>query len=178
MAGRKLVVDFYDSKLNAAESRNASIRACENDLAMVGTEALFLTQVEDMIGCKDQEGAAVGLPDLGAVVTSTQQRCAPISFPITGTTVDSATLDESEQTYYGNQGEAKWLLLRHRERPARPDRHRQRREERCPARRQTRTLQLAGIEPEQGLTVGVSARDPQSAYTAIVQSMKADGSNF
>ena len=36
LAGRKVVVDFYDSKLNANEARNATINACENDLAIVG----------------------------------------------------------------------------------------------------------------------------------------------
>ena len=177
VAGRRLVVDFYDSKLNATESRNATIQACGNDLAMVGTEALFLTQVEDMVGCKDEAGGAVGLPDLGAVVTSTQQRCAPISFPITGTAVDCATLDDPEQTYYGNQGEAKWLLSQHKNDLHGPIVIGNDVKNDVPLA-QAKTLQLAGITPEQGSTVGVSARDPQSAYTAIIQHMKSDGSNY
>lgn len=37
LAGRKLVVDFYDSHANPSETRNAEIQACQNDLAMVGT---------------------------------------------------------------------------------------------------------------------------------------------
>ena len=149
VAGRRLVVDFYDSKLNATESRNATIQACGNDLAMVGTEALFLTQVEDMVGCKDEAGGAVGLPDLGAVVTSTQQRCAPISFPITGTAVDCATLDDPEQTYYGNQGEAKWLLSQHKNDLHGPIVIGNDVKNDVPLA-QAKTLQLAGITPEQG----------------------------
>ena len=37
LAGRKVVVDFYDSKLNPNDTTNAEIQACENDVAMVGT---------------------------------------------------------------------------------------------------------------------------------------------
>ena len=33
LAGRKVVVDFYDSKLNPNETTNAEIQACENDVA-------------------------------------------------------------------------------------------------------------------------------------------------
>src|SRR5438034_6332732 len=36
IAGRKLVVDFIDSHLNANDSRNAVITACTDDYAMVG----------------------------------------------------------------------------------------------------------------------------------------------
>src|SRR4051794_3842947 len=66
VAGRKLVVDFYDSRLNPTQARNATISACENDLAMVGTAAIFLTSVDDIVTCKDQAGQAVGLPDLSS----------------------------------------------------------------------------------------------------------------
>ena len=45
IAGRKLVVDVYDSKLNANEARNAFIAACEKDFALVGTTSLFVTHV-------------------------------------------------------------------------------------------------------------------------------------
>ena len=36
LAGRKVVVDVIDSKLNADEARNAVIQACAEDFAMVG----------------------------------------------------------------------------------------------------------------------------------------------
>src|SRR5262249_37754712 len=45
IAGRKVVIDFIDSKLNPNETRNAIIKACANDFAMVGGEALFLNNV-------------------------------------------------------------------------------------------------------------------------------------
>src|ERR1039457_7574038 len=42
LAGRKVVVDFIDSKLSAPDSRNAVIRACAQDFALVGTSPGFL----------------------------------------------------------------------------------------------------------------------------------------
>jgi hypothetical protein len=63
IAGRKVVVDFLDSKLSADEARNAAIQACSDDFAMVGSEALFLNNVDDMVACKDAQGNATGLPD-------------------------------------------------------------------------------------------------------------------
>ena len=85
LAGRKVVVDFYDSHLNPNESRNATIQGCENDYALVGTSALFLTQVEDIVNCKDQAGQATGIPDMSAVTTGVPESCSPMAFPAFGT---------------------------------------------------------------------------------------------
>ena len=51
LAGRKVVVDFIDSKLNGDETRNAIIKACQNDFAIVGTGALFMNNVDDLVSC-------------------------------------------------------------------------------------------------------------------------------
>ena len=61
LAGRKVVVDFYDSKLNGNEARNATIQGCQNDYALVGTSALFLArgrrhrQLPRQGGCGDRD---------------------------------------------------------------------------------------------------------------------------
>src|SRR5205823_140971 len=65
LAGRKVQVDFIDSKLNPNEARNAVIKACAEDFALVGTAAIFLNQADDEINCVDAAGKATGLPDLG-----------------------------------------------------------------------------------------------------------------
>src|SRR6476469_3045756 len=70
VAGRRLQVDFIDSKLNPNASRNALITACAQDLALVGTSSVFMTNMTDAVQCPDQSGNAVGLPDLGGVVPS------------------------------------------------------------------------------------------------------------
>jgi len=82
LAGRKVVVDFYDSKINPNETRNAPISACSNDLAMVGTAAVFIATVTDMVGCKDQAGAVTGLPDIPFVETGVAAQCNTESFPV------------------------------------------------------------------------------------------------
>ena len=56
LAGRKVVVDFYDSKLNGNESRNATIQGCQNDYALVGTSALFLSEVDGHRQLRGQGG--------------------------------------------------------------------------------------------------------------------------
>jgi len=42
IGGRKLVLDFYDSKLNPNQARNNIITACGNDIAMVGNGMFLL----------------------------------------------------------------------------------------------------------------------------------------
>ena len=179
LAGRKVVVDFYDSKLNPNEARNATIEACQNDLAMVGTAALFLSSVSDMVNCTDQAGQATGLPDLSSVVTGVPETCAPISFPAFGAAIDCATVTQNPQTFYGNAGPAKLELSKHKGGLHGPmlvssdtkDANRG-------GTILALTAQKAGIKADQGTTITKSGRDPQSAYTDVVQKMKADGSNY
>ena len=75
-SGRKVVVDFLDSKLNPNETTNAEISACQNDVATVGTSAVFLTSVDNMRNCKDSTGAVTGLPDIPFVSTALVQQCS------------------------------------------------------------------------------------------------------
>jgi hypothetical protein len=180
LAGRKVVVDFYDSHLNGNESRNATIEGCQNDYALVGTSALFLTQVDDIVNCKDQAGQATGIPDLSAVTTGVPESCSAMSFPAYGTQIDCATVTQNPQTYFTNQGPGKWELSKNKKglhgvfivgndtKDA--------------ARGGTITslaAQHAGIKADQGdPVVSVSGRDPQSVFTPIVQKMKQDGSNY
>ncbi len=179
IAGRKLVVDFTDSHLNANDSRNATITACQNDLAMVGGAALFLSSVSDITGCKDQAGQAVGLPDIGSVVTGVPETCAPTSFPAIGVQIDCATITQNPQTFYGNAGPDKWLLSKNKGGLHGPmvigsD-------TKDAARGGTilaLTAAAAGVKADQGTTIPRSGRDPQSAYTPIVQQMKTDNSNY
>jgi hypothetical protein len=179
LAGRKVVVDFYDSQVNANAARNATIDACENDLAMVGTMVLFLTSVDDMVNCKDQAGQVTGLPDLSSTAVGIPEACAPTSFPAIGTQVQCDTITENPQTYNGNQGEGLWLVKTKGGKLHGPflvssdtkDANRG-------GTLLALSLQHAGIEPDQATTVAKSATEPQSAYTGIINQMKAKGSNF
>jgi hypothetical protein len=179
IAGRKVAVDFYDSKVNANAARNATIDACENDLAMVGTLAVFLTSVDDMVNCKDRAGKVTGIPDLSSTAVGIPEACAPTSYPVLGTQIRCATITHNPQTYNGNQGEGLWLARTKGRKLHGPflvsiD-----------TKDATRggtllalSLQHAGIKADQGSVVAKAATDPQSAYTGVVNQMKVHNSNF
>jgi hypothetical protein len=180
LADRKVVVDFYDSKLNPNEARNGTIQGCGNDLALVGTSALFLTQVDDITNCVDKAGQPVGIPDLSAVTTGVPESCMPMAFPAYGTAIKCDTITQNPQSYFANQGPAKWELSQHK-----GGLHGDTivgNDTKDASRGGTIVglgAQHAGIKPDQGdPVVAVSGRDPQSVFTPIVQKMKEDNSNW
>jgi ABC-type branched-subunit amino acid transport system substrate-binding protein len=177
IAGRKVVVDVYDSKLNANETRNAFIEACEKDFALVGTTALFVTQLDDMENCKDSKGQATGIPDIAGITTSATQACSHVSYSTAAFSVVCDTLDQDPPTQQGNvgpfkyyvdklKGDAHGALLMSNDTP----------DARRSGAANLQTAKTAGIEPD--VELALSSRDPQSAYTPVVQKMKTDGSNF
>jgi hypothetical protein len=177
VAGRKLVVDFIDSKLNANEARNGVITACGQDFALVGTSALFLPNVDDAVNCVDKSGATTGLPDVAAIVTGVPESCSPVTYSINPPQLDCSTKDQHPQTYWGNQGDAKWLLKQNKN-----DLHgsyvvgNDTKDALRGATAIVDTSIQAGIKADQKVTL--SGRDPQSAYTPVVNQMKNDNSNF
>ena len=60
LAGRKLVMDFYDSHVNPNETRAAEISACQNDVAMVGTSAALLNTIEEIARLQGLDGSDDG----------------------------------------------------------------------------------------------------------------------
>ena len=176
IAGRKLEVDFIDSKLNPNETRNAIITACSQDLAMVGTSAALFTGLEDLVGCKDKAGAATGIPDIGAIVLGTNEACSPVTFPVAPAQIDCTTAGQSPQTYRANQGPYKYLLKKHKS-LAGP--YIQTSDSTDAARTTTvlqKTAQHAGIKITSSPFLTNSA--PQNAYTTIVNQMKQAGSTY
>jgi ABC-type branched-subunit amino acid transport system substrate-binding protein len=108
VAGRKVQVDFIDSKLSPDETRNGIIQACANDFALVGTTALFLNNVDDMLSCKDLAGKATGLPDVPELTTDPTHQRAAVSFPtIIPGLVQS---DPSNTQYHVAIGQFKWFI--------------------------------------------------------------------
>jgi ABC-type branched-subunit amino acid transport system substrate-binding protein len=177
IAGRKVVVDFLDSQLSADEARNAVIKACSEDFALVGTSALFLNNVDDIEACSDRSGSATGLPDIAVVTTEVQQQCSPTTFGINPPQIVCATKDRHPQTYQGNAGRVAYyrkqagkklhgVFVYTSDIKA--------------ANNSTRAiavpLQKAGIGVDQ--QVDVSSRVPQTVYTPIIQRMKDEGSNY
>jgi ABC-type branched-subunit amino acid transport system substrate-binding protein len=105
IAGRKIVIDFHDTKLNPTETRNAIIQACANDFATVGGESLFMSNVDDLVGCKDANGDTTGLPDVPGLALDVSQKCSPVTWQNSGDATFCATRDQSPQTYKAQQGE-------------------------------------------------------------------------
>ena len=146
LAGRKVVVDFIDSKLNSNEARNGVITARQDDFAMVGTSALFLPNVDDMVSCDDQAGAATGLPDVAAIVTGVPESCSPVTFPINPPQLDLQ-----------HQGRAPADVLRQPGRRA------------VPARARTRTTSTARM------LAGNDTKDALRGATAIIDTVDQRG---
>ena len=178
IAGRKLVVDVYDSKLNANETRNAFIEACEKDFALVGTTALFVTQVDDMVNCKDSKGQATGIPDIGGLITSLiealfaadllpQRAAGAVRHGWRRTPSRTrARWEPSSTSPDQTKGGAHGALLTSNDTP----------DARRSGEANMLLVKKAGVKPD--AEVSLSSRDPQSAFTPVVQEMKAKGSNF
>jgi len=177
IAGRKVAVDFIDSKLNADETRNAFITACENDFAVVGASALFVNNVDDIQGCVDKAGAATGLPDLAVVTTEVVQQCSPTTFGINPPQIICDTATQHPQTYQANAGRSFFYQQKfgkdlHGAYVYSQD---------LKAANNANRATMGGMV-ERGIKADsqtdVSSRAPQSALTPIIQSMKDKSSNY
>jgi hypothetical protein len=177
LAGRKVVVDFYDSKLDPAETRNAVIQACENDAVMSGTSAIFLTSVDEMRGCKDAKEQVTGIPDIPAFAPNVSQQCSDQSFPVIVPALLCATKDAHPQTYQTNVQRAFFyqevygkhlhgVYIFNNASKAAHD----------ALFAQLGGLREVGITSDQDFDEAANAQ--QSVYTQIVQTMKTKGSNY
>ena len=179
LAGRKIVVDFIDSKLSADEARNAVIKACSQDFALVGTSALFLNNVDDMEGCVNQAGAAVGLPDLAVVTTEVAQQCSPTTYGVNPPQIICSTKAQHPQTYQGNAGRAFYY-----EKKFGKDLHgayifsKDLKAAENANRASMTQMQKAGPGIKQDFEALVGGRSTQPEYTPIVQQMKDKSSNY
>jgi hypothetical protein len=176
LAGRKVVVDFIDSKLNADETRNAIITACSEDFAIIGTSALFVNNTDDLVGCVDSAGAATGLPDFPVVTTEPEHQCSPVSHPINPPTLLCSTIDQHPQTYRAAIGPTRYYLKKYKDLHGAflyPSDLRAAKDSQVPL---FTAQQDAGIKAD--VETDVSARAPQSAYTPIIQQMKDAGSTY
>ncbi|HZP28312.1 MAG TPA: ABC transporter substrate-binding protein [Acidimicrobiia bacterium] len=178
IAGRKLVVDFYDSKINPNESRNATIQACQNDFAMVGTSSVFLTTVDDMRACKDKAGNATGIPDIPFVTTALVQQCSDESFPMAPPQVLCNTKDQHPQTFQASIGRAYYYQKKYGK-----DLHgvyvfgndsKSARDSSFSSG--LGQMRAVGVKSDEDFDR--SGRATQADFTAVVQSIKAHNSNY
>jgi ABC-type branched-subunit amino acid transport system substrate-binding protein len=174
--GRRLQVDFIDSKLSADEARNALVRACQEDFAIVGTTALFMNNIEPMISCPDQAGRVTGLPDVPVLQTEIEHQCSQTSYAIIVGGLDCATKDAAEKTVTVRTGAGKYYTKRNKNLHGvfmlAGD------------LRSTVNAALPQIEGYKSLGVKsdgefkVSGLSPQAAFTPIAQEIKSKGSTY
>jgi ABC-type branched-subunit amino acid transport system substrate-binding protein len=109
LAGRKVVVTFYDSKLNPDEAVNAYTQACQNEFATVGSGAFVLLNPDPVQTCKDKAGNAIGLPDVAALTISAGAATSKSSYGIIQAGQDftaaqpTFTVSEYGWSYYFDQ---------------------------------------------------------------------------
>jgi len=176
VAGRKLVVDFIDSQLNANKSRNSVITACQNDFAMVGGAVLFLTSADDLLGCPDKSGAKTGLPDMPSFSAGIVESCTPVTFGLNPPQLDCSTQFATKQRYTNSVGMARWLQKKFGKLHGAMLYPIDTKDAERGGRSILDAVQKAGIKADQ--YKGISATTPQSGYTPIVAQMKADRSNY
>jgi ABC-type branched-subunit amino acid transport system substrate-binding protein len=174
---RQLEVKTWDSKLDANESKNGLIDACQSALAMVGSNALFNPDMTPLTGCLDQAGAPTGVPDMAALANDVNQLCGATTFTIQFRSEECPVNVGQPRNFTVQVGAAGKLAADHPEGlhglflvpgdlPT------------------TRQSAIPNIEAQKadGIVFDaaklVSGRAEQSAYTPLVQELKASGGNY
>ncbi|HEX3924771.1 MAG TPA: ABC transporter substrate-binding protein [Streptosporangiaceae bacterium] len=177
LAGRKVVVDFCDAKLDPNATTNCVIKACQNDFAMVGTAANALNDFSDLDTCKNAAGQPVGIPNLAAFGFPPYS-CDKVTYLISGIGSYCATAKDNPQTYTVNIGDFRYyqshfsglhgVWVYNDDVPA------------------VRITSIPGFQAGVNLGIGkdgggfypASGAAPQSAMIPIIQVMKQSGSTL
>ena len=173
---RQLKVETWDSKLDATESKNGLINACQKALATVGGNSLFNPDVSPMTDCPDQAGAVTGVPNMAALANDVNELCAPTTFTIQYQAEECPIPASGDRHFTFINGHAQKLIELHPDNtqglgliPGD-----------LPTTRQSAMPNLEA-QSQAGITfnhqVFVSGRDEQSAYTSRVQFLKS-GDNY
>jgi hypothetical protein len=177
LAGRKVTVDFCDSKLDPNATSNCVIQACQNDFAIVGTSANALEDLADLDNCKNAQGQAIGIPNLPAFAFP-PAACDPKSYLMSGIGTFCKTAKETPPTSLAPVGDARYFTS-----------HFQNlhgiwmydTDDPTFKITQTPTFQAEsnlGIKKDGEGFYGLSGAAPQSALTPFIQQIKSSGSTF
>jgi ABC-type branched-subunit amino acid transport system substrate-binding protein len=178
IAGRKVVIDFADSQLNPTATRNAIITACTKDFAMVGSEALFMSNVEDLVKCPNAAGQAIGIPDTPGLALDPAQQCSPVTYVVIGLGPYCDTKDQHPQTYIAPQGDFRYYLSKNKDLHGvflLPADLKSTRNGLIPT--YTAGVNL-GIKKDGNGFYDVFQAQPQSALTPVVKDIKTNNSTF
>lgn len=84
LACRQLKLVEHDSEINPNSTTNGFLRACEESLAMVGSNALFGLNTEALTTCEDKAGNPIGIPDFAEGAAEIGHQCTANVFLILG----------------------------------------------------------------------------------------------
>jgi hypothetical protein len=174
--GRKVQVDFIDSKLSADEARNALVKACQEDFAIVGTTSLFMNNIEPMTSCVDQAGKVTGLPDVPVLQTEIAHQCSPISYPVIVVGLDCATKDAAQKKVTIRTGSGKFYTKRNKNLHGVFTLAGDLRSTTNAGLSQVAAYESLGVKSDGEFKV--SGLSPQAAYTPIAQAIKQNGSTY
>jgi hypothetical protein len=174
--GRKIEVDFIDSKLSADEARNALVRACQEDFAIVGTTALFMNNIEPMTSCPDQAGKVTGLPDVPVLQTEVAHQCSQTSFAVIVVGLDCATKDAAQKQVTVRAGTAKYYTKRNKGLHGVFTLAGDLKSTTNAALPLVAMYKSFGVKSDGEFKV--SGLSPQAAYTPIAQAIKQNGSTY
>ena len=82
---------------------------------MVGGEALFLNNVDDMVACKNTAGQAIGIPDIPGLALDPAAAVLTGLYVIIGRGPYCATKNDHPQTYVAPQGDALYYLKKNKD---------------------------------------------------------------
>ena len=109
LACRQIEVIEHDSMINPVATTNGFLEACAKALAMIGSTALFATDVRDLNTCKDKAGNATGIPDIAERAVEAAHACSPNTFaPTNGV----CPFTQGAREYHNNMGPHKFLQER------------------------------------------------------------------
>lgn len=107
LACRMIEVIEHDSQIRPDLTTNGFLRACEEAIALVGSTALFATNVEDLNTCEDQQGDSIGIPDIPERAVEAVHACSPNTFAITNGVCPYS--GEGPREYFNILGPHIWL---------------------------------------------------------------------
>ena len=178
IGGRKLVLDFIDSHVNPNDARNGFITACENDFAMVGERDVPDRQLRRRHQLQGQGGPGHRSARHPGDVDQLEGGV------LAG---DLRAVRQPPRLQHRRRGPADLHRPDRRLEVLREDVRAERsrvRSSSAPTPRRPRTpRRCSGLLAEKGGikitdTIPIASKDPQSAYTPVIQQMKNDGDNY
>jgi hypothetical protein len=177
LACRKVVVKEVDSKLSPDETKNGILSSCTSSLVMLGTTALFLNNMKPAESCKDQAGAATGIPDLPVLQTEPVEQCSAISFAVIPNGASCPYSGSGVRTFHAVTPAIEWF-----KKNVTPDLHGVFVvPSDLPSTITSSTPVFTAIENDgvkQDAEFGMSGLATQSQYTPIAQAIKSHGSTW